>query len=186
MKLPLRALVIANMGDRSKQILRLARAEQAFYEAAAMANHLLVSKYSPDGHLYYACIAGLVVSYCRPFTSAQGLGQLPAEFEQFKNVKNPELLAQIHADLFVARDKIIAHFDLEYGKGELRLRVDGFDIRTNFTTLPPGRISEVNQLLAFQIERIEQCQTDSAISVLKETKGKIGSYIFIPAKEKSS
>jgi hypothetical protein len=101
-------------------------------------------------------------------------------------VKNPELLAQIHADLFVARDKIIAHFDLEYGKGELRLRVDGFDIRTNFTTLPPGRISEVNQLLAFQIERIEQCQTDSAISVLKETKGKIGSYIFIPAKEKSS
>jgi hypothetical protein len=165
-----------------------------------MANHLLVSKYSPDGHLYYACIAGLVVSYCRPFTSAQELGQLPAEFEQFKNVKNPELLAQIHADLFVARDKIIAHFDLEYGEGEfhekryvlhpgeveLRLRVDGFDIRTNFTTLPPGRISEVNQLLAFQIERIEQCQTDFAISVLKETKGKIGSYIFIPAKEKSS
>jgi hypothetical protein len=165
-----------------------------------MANHLLVSKYSPDGHLYYACIAGLVVSYCRPFTSAQGLRQLPAEFEQFKNVKNPELLAQIHADLFVARDKIIAHFDLEYGEGEfhekryvlhpgeveLRLRVDGFDIRTNFTTLPPGRISEVNQLLAFQIERIEQCQTDFAISVLKETKGKIGSYIFIPAKKKSS
>lgn len=165
-----------------------------------MANHLLVSKYSPDGHLYYACIAGLVVSYCRPFTSAQGLRQLPAEFEQFKNVKNPELLAQIHADLFVARDKIIAHFDLEYDEGEfhekryvlhpgeveLRLRVDGFDIRTNFTTLPPGRISEVNQLLAFQIERIEQCQTDFAISVLKETKGKIGSYIFIPTKKKSS
>ncbi len=115
-------------------------------------------------------------------------------------MKNPELLAQIHADLFVARDKIIAHFDLEYGEGEfhekryvlhpgeveLRLRVDGFDIRTNFTTLPPGGISEVNQLLAFQIERIEQCQTDFAISELKETKGKIGPYIFIPAKEKSS
>lgn len=111
-----------------------------------------------------------------------------------------QTLTRFFSRFFPARDKIIAHFDLEYGEGEfhekryvlhpseveLRLRVDGFDIRTNFTTLPPGRISEVNQLLAFQIERIEQCQTDSAISVLKETKGKIGSYIFIPAKKKSS
>src|ERR1017187_10242539 len=101
------------MGNRSKHILRLARAEHAFYEARAMADHLLAGKYDPHGHLYHACIAGLVVSYCRPFTSAQGLGRLPAEFDQFKNVENPELLARMHADLFVARNKIIAHFDLE-------------------------------------------------------------------------
>lgn len=66
----------------SKHFLRCALAEQAFLEADAMIDHVLKNQFPKDSHLYQACVAGIVTSYCRPFTAGQGLGNLPRDFEK--------------------------------------------------------------------------------------------------------
>jgi hypothetical protein len=184
------------MKDRSKYLLRIAMADQAFKEADAMATHILSSKPDPEDHLYYACIAGLVICYCRPFKSAQGLGSLPKDFEDFTTSESPQDYARMHSDMFVARDKLQAHFDLHYGEAEfhaqrytlhpgeveLYLGPDGYGVQTNHTILPPHRVEFSRKLVAFQQARIKKQLTDFAISMLKETGGKRGSYVFVPEK----
>jgi hypothetical protein len=184
------------MKDRSKYLLRIAMADQAFKEADAMADHILSSKLDPGGHLYFACVAGVVTCYCRPFMSAQGLGPLPKDFEDFTASESPSDYARMHSDMLVARDKLQAHFDFHYGEAEfhgqrymlhpgeveLYLGTDGYEIRTNHTILPPQRIEFARKLIEFQQARIQKQLTDFAISMLEETGGKLGSYVFVPKK----
>ena len=182
------------MKDRSKHFLRLALADQAFREADAIAEHLLVTNIEPGSHLYHAGVAGLATSYCRPFMSATGLGPISPEFGVFKNFEDPAFFAQVHLDLFTARDKIAAHFDLEYGEGEfhqkkyslhpgeveLRLERKIFIVSTNHTTLPQQRVADARMLIALQLKRVLNAQSDFAISIIKQTGGRLGSYIFAP------
>ena len=185
------------MKDRSKQLLRLSLADQSFREADAIAEHLLSTNIEPGSHLYHAGITGLVTSYCRPFMSASGLGRLAPDFEVFSNTEDAAFFTQVHIDISTARDKLAAHFDLEYGveeyqkkrytlhpgEVELELGPKGFAARTNHTTLPPERIRHIRMLISLQLQRVQKGLSDFAISILKETNGKLGSYVFVPQKK---
>ncbi|WP_414664846.1 hypothetical protein [Horticoccus sp. 23ND18S-11] len=185
------------MKDRSKHFLRLALANQAMREADAMASHIMTTKIAPGSDLYHAAVAGMVTSYCRPFMSATGLGPLSSEFGRFKDAPHPKSYTQLHLDLFTARDKIAAHFDLEYGEGqfhqkkytlhpgevELTLERHRFGVSTNHTTLGPDSIGFIRLLIAFQMKRIDAAQATFAISIAKEANGRLGAYVFTPARK---
>lgn len=174
-----------------KSFLRLALAEHAFLEADAMVEHLLIEDISPFSHLYHACIAAIVSSYCRPFMEATGLGPLPSKFKAFNDHNNSELLNVTHEQLFTARNKLFAHFDLQYGDSEhresryalhpgevvLSLEREGYTIQTNVTIFPPERVADTKELLKYQIERVKKDQSQFVISLLKETQ-RPGLYVF--------
>jgi hypothetical protein len=131
--------------------------------------------------------------------SATGLGRISTEFEGFKDSDDPAFFGSVHRDLFTVRDKIAAHFDLEYGEGEfhqqryslhpgeveLHLKRNGFYVRTNHTALPPERIPHARLLVALQLKRILKAQSDFVISIIRERRGKLGSYVFRPKKKEN-
>jgi hypothetical protein len=184
------------MKDRSRHFIRLALAGQAFREADAMAEHLLSSPIQPGDALYHASVAGMVVSYCRPFMSASGLGPLSSYFRTFYGVEDSALLQKMHDDLSIARDKISAHIDIEYGHaefvgrryalhpGEVELILSRKDyvIRTNHTTMPLDAVARCRLLFDFQLKRISKAEAEFVISLAKETHGRLGSYVFRPNK----
>lgn len=180
-----------NEAKKWKNILRLALAEQAFLEAKAMTDSLLKECPDPGSHLYNSCIAGLAISYARPFTSSQGLGSLPAEFEKFSGIKNEINIESIHKDLIILRNKIAAHVDLPYAnvafqKGQyklnpneikIQLTLAGVIVETNHTTLPKHRLAITAELFAIQGERTSEKIAEFGVELLKRDK-KLGSYIF--------
>ncbi len=183
------------MKDRPKFFIRLAHADQAFQEADAAAEHILTTHVQAGSLLYHALVAGLAVSYMRPFTSATGLGPLASGFTDFADTDAPDHFTAFHADIALCRHKLAAHFDLNYGEQEYRekryelrpgeveleLRARDFGVSTNHTTLPLERIGQARQLIALQRSRVLRALSDFAVSVAKENSGRLGSYVFTPS-----
>ena len=182
------------MSDWPKALLRFAMAEQAFLEAKAMANHLLSAKMQDGSHLYQACVTGMATSYCRPFTAAEGLGKLPADFETFDDSASPAKFSEWHHHMLVGRNKFLAHFDLKFGiekftEGQyqdhpgkiiLELCADGYNIRTNSTTMRPEVIQYFVELIDYQIKKLQEHQNKLIIAMIKEYGFKPGSYVVTP------
>ncbi len=156
------------MKTSEKELLRWALADHAFREADALAKHILDSKMEPGTHLFSACVAGVVVSYCRPFMGAEGLGPLPLEMRQFTGEKFEPMLMRTHETLFEARNKLVAHFDRLHGEERFKngeyhfspsevifdLRSVGTEVTTTGTHLHPVLLEHAHGLFLFQMERV--------------------------------
>jgi hypothetical protein len=182
----------AELNKRAKYLLRLGLAEQAFLEAEAMIDHVIQNRLDPSGHLYFACVAGIVVSYCRPFRSANGLGDLPKNLQDFQDSEDPKTFSEVHSNLVAARDKVAGHHDADFAEAqfqEKRLSVHpgqvtilfgekGYGIETNVRNLSPTAVGVAKRLIAFQLRRVRALQTEFVISVLKETRAQYPFIVF--------
>jgi len=147
-----------------RDIVRFALADHAFHEAKALAEHVADSDYDPKEHLFSASVAGIVVSYCRPFMSGSGLGPLSAEHSEFPS---PELKSA-HDLVVEARNKVTAHMDLLHvvglhsqgtiqnhpGEILVHLTEQGVFFESTATYLNPNRIKGVIELCDFQSARV--------------------------------
>lgn len=89
------------------QLRRLTLARGAFDQARALCDHS-AGVPSPSRDLEAALMTGILVTYCRPFTRNDGIGRLPAAFDQFTD--NPSL-QHIHDTALAARNIVYAHRD---------------------------------------------------------------------------
>lgn len=101
--------------DQEAQVRAYKRLDLAcicFRQVIAVAEHLLQLGIGPQmekAALYSGCMAGIVVTYAKPFVSANGLGELHGKYERgFPS----ELLAEAHRDLLEFRNILYAHRDL--------------------------------------------------------------------------
>ena len=89
------------------QLRRLTLARGAFDQALALCDHA-TSIADPHHDLAASLMAGVLVTYCRPFTRSDGIGRLPAMYDQFNGDHN---LQHIHDTALSARDFVYAHRD---------------------------------------------------------------------------
>jgi hypothetical protein len=128
-----------------KQVLafkRLNLADLCFARAGGLAQHIIETQPDPLEWLYSPMIAGMVVTYMKPFVQADGLGVLPSSFSQFTDL----VLGETHKLLAEARHKLYAHQDVMTASSfvtqdgttpfEMSIRFDG----TNRYALSPGAI----------------------------------------------
>ena len=179
------------MKGSKKELLRWALADQAFREADALAEHIIESKMDWTSDLFRASVAGVAVSYCRPFLSSTGLGPLPDDMSQFTGETNEAQLRETHETLIEARHKIAAHFDRNHSEDKFRaghitlppseirieLEMHRFGVSTNATYLNPQRLIAARHLFAFQICRVSRCIGLFAIELAKQEK-KLGMFVF--------
>jgi hypothetical protein len=144
---------------------RLNLAGLCFDRAGALAKHILDTSPDPTQLLYSPMVAGVVVTYMRPFVSGNGLGPLPQDFSTFADTD----LHDTHQRLVESRHKLYAHQDLQASTSFPT--EDGgipFDMEIEFSdlngyTLKPGAIEvssstleDAVQLCNFQRQRVSQ------------------------------
>ena len=175
------------MNQAPPELLQFALADHAFREADALTEHLISMTPSPSSHLYAACVSGIVVTYCRPFSGADGLGKLPQEMGQFTD----EDLQIIHDTVVETRNKLSAHFDRKHSEAKfasgvlplppsevrIELRNDSFVVSSNATSLNPLFLPQVRRLCAFQMQRVNQRLGSFAVGLCK-TKKEFGEHVF--------
>jgi hypothetical protein len=91
----------------ARELERLLYARRTIYTAGAAAVFVAKNANDPDGDIYPALAAGLVVTYARPFVSASGLGVLPHKYQQFPDDPRIDV---VHKDVMKARHSLYAHF----------------------------------------------------------------------------
>jgi hypothetical protein len=168
-------------------ILRFAFADHAFREARAVTESLLTVPCDPNGHLCSGSIAGIAVSYCRPFMSGNGLGSLPDEYRSFPSTN----FERIHRTIFEARNKMTAHMDLMHaanlhalgdiqhhpGEVTVHLTTLGANFVTTATYIHPDRLPEILSLCNFQIARIGDTLASVGAELLTR-HGRLGTLVF--------
>lgn len=164
------------MNYTDKDIVRLALADHAFREAKALAENVASAAYDPYGHLFSASVTGIVVSYCRPFMSSNGLGSLTSNYRDFPNTE----LKSIHDLIFEARNKVAAHMDILHvaglhtdgsipnhpGEVTVHLTMQGAFFKTTATCIHPSRIQDVIRLCGFQSKRVGSILGDIGADLL--------------------
>src|SRR3954467_7490555 len=123
----------------TRELRSIALAMRAFESAAALAKHMQASNFEQQNpFLYSALMAGLVVTYMRPFKEAgrqRGVTDLPASFVEFDDIR----LKDAHREMATARNRLYAHTDATYG---WKLRVEAGTSETAFETLISFRRAE--------------------------------------------
>jgi hypothetical protein len=92
---------------KEKELRRLITAISDFKAVIAACRMLLELNVDPDAPYFRIFAAGIVVSYMRPFTRADGLGRLSAEYAEFPQDR-PDLKV-LHEDLKKGRHWVFAH-----------------------------------------------------------------------------
>lgn len=135
---------------------RLNLADLCFKQAEAIATHIRDSNPDPRELLYSPMVAGLVVTYMRPFVQSYGLGSLSSDFTDFPD----QDLFDMHDQLKESRHKLYAHRDLgvaptlETNDGSLpfEMQISFEDPHLSYT-LAPGAV-EINFSNMDQIIRL--------------------------------
>jgi hypothetical protein len=121
-----------------------------------------VAKESP---LYSPMMAGVVVTYSRPFVRSDWLGILPPDFSRCDDGE----LRSTHHDLIAARHSLYAHTDakkacdLDLEKGsptpfEMRITIKkagGVDVEPGVVEMLPESLGQVVALCRHQRDRVE-------------------------------
>ena len=92
---------------KEKELRRLVTAISDFNAVIAACRMLLELKVDPDAPYFRIFAAEIVVSYMRPFTRADGLGPLSAEYAKFP--KDRPDMKVLHEDLKKGRHWVFAH-----------------------------------------------------------------------------
>ena len=146
---------------------RLNLADLCFARAGGLSQHIIETQPDRLGLLYSPMIAGVVVTYMKPFVRADGLGILPQAFSKFTDF----VLGETHKHLEEARHNLYAHQDVQNASGfvtedgstpfEMWIRFDG----TNRYALRPSVI-EIGQDTLHDIVRLcahQQSEVNKAI-----------------------
>lgn len=158
--------------ERNKALL-LALSDIAFRNAEALLRYVINSKVSEDDEAYPGLVAGVVVTYARPFTNSYGLGPLPKEFSQVPIV-NGNAMQDVHDWVMSMRHKLYAHYELDgisemtrntpgiRDPREIHLEFNevGFSIETNEIRTPTKNLPLIGMLLATQSHRINVALTE--------------------------
>ena len=84
---------------QKRALQRLTLAQTAFRQARALCEHMEKLKLEPHEEIASAMMAGIVVSYVRPFVRNDGIGQLPKRYSEFEKRKQQ----YIETILFIQR-----------------------------------------------------------------------------------
>lgn len=134
-----------------------------------------------------AMMAGIVVSYVRPFVRNDGIGQLPKRYSEFEKGSGFE---KIHNTMIEACHWVYAHRDNQnapnLGGGNvsqdvvsevtLTLRRDGYSVSINEPQISTKQLVNFLALCSFQHSRINQEVGDLIISIVDEHKIDMGVY----------
>lgn len=143
---------------------RLNLADSCFKKAEALARYLDDLKPDTADLIYSPMVAGIVVTYMRPFVQSDGLGKLESDFEQFDD----EDLTGMHNQLKESRHKLYAHQDFQAGTtlsttdGSIpfEMEIEFEDITKGYTMAPgaveidPSNLTTIVRLCQHQKTRI--------------------------------
>lgn len=136
-----------------------------FERAGALAQHMADTNLAKESPLYSPMMAGVVVTYARPFVPCYGLGSLPVEFSRLADVD----LKSTHDDLIAARHRLYAHTDAEKAR-DLKLKggspppfetrvtikeAGGFDVEPGVVEALPESLGQIAALCRHQRDRVE-------------------------------
>jgi len=146
---------------------RLNLADLSFKQAEALAAYIRDTRPDPTQLLYSPMVAGLVITYMRPFVQSDGLGMLPDDFAIFPD----QDLTDMHNQIKESRHKLYAHRDLRIaptlatddGSLPFEMRISFDDPHVSYT-LAPGAI-EISPSNMDQIIRL--CKHQQAIVTQK-------------------
>ena len=101
--------------EQVNNLRRLALAMSCFQQVKELSEHVLKLKLVADSDLYTGCVAGIVVTYMRPFVGAYGIGSLGEEFLKFPD----PVMGTLHDEIRLLRNKVYAHHDSVSSKDKL-------------------------------------------------------------------
>jgi hypothetical protein len=172
---------------QKRALHRLTLAQTAFRQARALAEHMQRLDLDPHHEIASAMMAGIVVSYARPFLRSDGIGPLPRRYSEFAE-GSP--FAFIHQTMLDARHWVYAHRDHQntpnlagghvshnvVSEVVLTLRRDGYSVSINEPQILPTQLSNFQALCSFQHNRINEEVGDLIIALMKDHKIGIGVY----------
>ncbi len=182
---------------QKRALQRLTFAQAAFKQAKALCEHMEKLKLEPHEEIASAMMAGIVVSYVRPFVRNDGIGHLPKRYSEFES-GSP--FQKIHNTMIEARHWVYAHRDnqnaLNLGGGgvsqdivsemTLTLRRDGYSVSINEPQISPKQLTNFQGLCSFQYNRINEEVSDIIMAIMDQHKIRIGTYEIRDAIKKVS
>jgi len=161
--------------DQTRKLRAMILARAAF-EEAFLAARFLASPESPKGDsVRRVMLAGIVVSYMRPFLASNGIPSLPKQYSE--DFAGSRMLAQAHEAMKVARHSLFAHHDEEKSailvsknlkseipgiEIEVGTAANGFPIFVRRAELNEVGLNQSIELFEFQLGRV-QAEVDTKI-----------------------
>src|SRR5439155_6332737 len=165
--------------QKKRSLQRLTLAQTAFRQARSLCEHMEQMKVDSHEELASAMMAGIVVSYVRPFIRSDGIGPLPKKYSEFEEGSPYK---RIHNIMLEARHWVYAHRDnlnapnLAGSKIDeeivseviLTLRKDGYSVSINEPQILINQLVNFKSLCSFQNNRINEEVGDLIISIIDE------------------
>lgn len=172
---------------QKRALQRFTLAQTAFRQVRALCEHMEQLKLDPHEEIASAMMAGIVVTYVRPFIRSDGIGHLPKRYSEFDKDSPFE---NIHKTMLEARHWVYAHRDHKnapnLGDGNvsqnivsevvLTSRRDGYSVSINEPQISPKQLMNFKALCTFQHNRINEEVGDLIVSIMDEQKIGLGIY----------
>lgn len=152
---------------KKRALHRLTLAQTAFRQARRLCEHMEQLKPDPKDELASSMMAGIVVSYVRPFLRSDGIGILPKKFSTF--TEHPEF-RRYHDILMEARHWVYAHRDNVNASNlagsnvsqdivtevVIKLKKDGYSVSINEPQIYLTQAKNFRALCSYQHNRINE------------------------------
>ncbi len=172
---------------KKRALRRLTLAQTAFRQARFLCEHMEQAKVESHEEIASAMMAGIVVSYVRPFIRNDGIGPLPRKYSEFEEGSPYK---GIHNTMLEARHWVYAHRDncnapnLAGSKVSeeivselvLTLREDGYSVSINEPQISVKQLVNFRSLCSFQNNRINEEVGDLITSIMDGEKIGVGVY----------
>ncbi len=169
--------------DKSKivhQIRRLVIASDSFHHCVFLLEHMRSENIDGSSNLFPCMMSGVVVTYAKNFNQADGLGPLPSLYTKFPNKE----FETAHAKLVDSRNTVYAHRDekshtFQDSNGSIHNYPVNvvFDSKSGQLLFAPylvdiahSKITEILDLLKFQLERLQTDLDSKLVKVIDNTK----------------
>jgi hypothetical protein len=157
-----------------KQIKRLIYASDAFQEAEDLLGYIQDQNLKVGDSLFNPMMAGVITTYGMNFNKANGLGPLPAIYENFEDEK----IKDAHKKIIKARNQLYAHRDIQSTKDHIEhaykinvwLENGKLQFRPIMIDISHNRITEIQALISFQRNRLQEDLDKKLIQVIDTTK----------------
>lgn len=172
---------------KKRALQRLTLAQTAFRQARSLCEHMEQMKIESSEEIASAMMAGIVVSYVRPFVRNDGIGPLPKKYSEFEEGSPYK---RIHNIMLEARHWVYAHRDNRNAPNLagskineeivseviLTLRKDGYSVSINEPQIFVNQLVNFKSLCSFQNNRINEEVGDLIISIMDDEKLGVGVY----------
>ena len=172
---------------KKRVLQRLTLAQTAFRQARLLCEHMEQIKVESHEEITSAMMAGVVVSYVRPFIRNDGIGPLPKKYSEFEEGSPYKA---VHNTMLEARHWVYAHRDIcnapnlagskvtEEIVSEiiLTLRKDGYSVSINEPQILVKQLPKFRSLCSFQNNRINEEVGELIRSIMDDEKIGVGVY----------